>query len=70
MPNYKLTEAAWLERETAKVRYFLTEHLQRNREYSAADLLYMLRQADTFYTNPEYLPIGQALIAEGLIEAV
>lgn len=70
MPSYKLTDTAWLERETAKVRLFLIENLEKGREYSADDLLYLLRQADIFYTNPEYLPIGQALIAEGLIEQV
>lgn len=66
---YKLTDAAWLARETARARGILECNLVRGQEYTVAEVLQLLADYGIDYTNPEYAEIGAQLIADGVIEA-
>lgn len=70
MPTYKLTSSAWLAREVARARGVLLVHLVKGREYTVAEVLVILSEFGLHYSNPEYVEIGQQLVADGLIEAV
>lgn len=70
MPDYRLTHAAWLDREVAKVRQFIVDNMDAHRIYNETDMGAWLRDSGFDYTNAELLEIGAALIAEGIIELV
>ncbi len=65
---YQLTESAWLTRETERVTGVLLQQLVRGQEYTVAEVLQLLKDYGLDYTNPEYVEIGQQLIADGIIE--
>ncbi len=70
MPDYKLTSSAWLARQVKRSKGVLLVHMEKDREYTVEELLAMLSSYGLHYSNPEYVEIGQQLIADGLIEAV
>jgi hypothetical protein len=68
--TYKLTDAAWLARETERAKGILLQHLVKGQEYTVAQVLQVLADYGLDYTNPEYVEIGNQLVADGVIEAV
>lgn len=67
---YKLTDAAWLAYETERAKGVLTVHMEHDQEYTIEELLAMLHDYGLDYSNPQYVEIGAALIADGTLEAV
>ena len=67
---YQLTQSAWLAREVERVKGVLLVHMEPGTEYTVEELLAMLSEYGLYYSNPEYVEIGQVLIADGTIEAV
>lgn len=68
MPTYKLTEAAWLEYQAARAKGLLLAHLDPDLEYTVQEVLTLMADYGLTYSNPEYVGIGQQLIADGIIE--
>lgn len=70
MSTIKLTQAAWYDREYAKVKAVLTHRLDRNgiNESTLARLL--KRLLATEYTGPELAAFRDNLVTDGIIEVV
>ena len=66
---YKITDTAWLDREIARAKGIVLQHMVKDQEYTVAEILALLVDYGLNYTNPEYQAIGAALIADGTIEA-
>jgi hypothetical protein len=64
----KLTDAAWLARETERAKGILLQHMVKGQEYTVAELLELLATYGLTYSNPEYTGIGANLIADGTLE--
>lgn len=69
MATYKLTDAAWLARETERAQGILLQHLVKGQEYTVDEVLQILVDYGLDYSNPEYVDIGNQLVADGVIEA-
>lgn len=67
MPIVRLTEAAWVEHESERVRGILLCHLGRAGR-PVEELIAFLRDRGLRYTGPELVLIRDRLIAEGVIE--
>ena len=68
MSPYRLTHDVWLAKEVERAKRVLLVHLDPEQEYTIAELLSLLSSYGLHYSNPEYLPIGLALIGEGILE--
>lgn len=70
MALYKLTQEMWLEREVTRVKSALLANMEKGREYTVDEVLDLLAGVGLIYDNPAYQLIGQALIQQGIIEAI
>jgi len=69
MPTYKLTDAILLDRRTAQAKQIMIEHMVPEQEYTTEELLALLNSHGLNLGNPSYVEVGQALIADSIIEA-
>ena len=67
---YQLTEAAWLERETERIKGVLLQYMQHNVEYSGAVMKDRCRRLGLDYTDTEFLQLRDVLVADGTIGQV
>ena len=67
---YQLTEAAWLERETERIKGVLLQYMQHGVEYSGAQMKDRCRRLGLDYTDAEFVQLRDALVADGTIEQV
>jgi len=66
---YKLTDAVLLDRRIAQAKAIMVEYMVPDQEYTTAELLALLAEYGLDLANPAYVEVGQALIAEGIIES-
>ena len=67
---YQLTEQAWLQRETERIKGVLLQYMQHDTPYDGAAMKDRCRRLGLDYTDAEFLQLRDALIAEGVIEQV
>lgn len=70
MPEYKLTQAAWLKREVGRVIPPLKDFLDANLKYTLIDIQQFLQDQDLIYTTEQAEDILAQLVLEGILEEV
>ena len=70
MPIIKLTQAAWYDREYARVKAVLTHRLDRTGMVETDLTRELERYLATTYTNGELLAFRDNLVTDGVIEVV
>ena len=67
---YQLTEAAWLTRETARIKSVLLQYMQHGVAYDGVQMKDRCRRLGLVYTDAEFLQLRDVLVADGMIEQV
>lgn len=70
MADYRIVSATKLGYEVNRARGVLLVHMEAGQVYTVEELLLLLKDYGLDYTNPEYISIGSALVADGTIETV
>ena len=67
---YQLSHAVWVQEQVTRVRGILLQNMDHTREYTLEELLILSADLGLLYSDPEYVEIGQALLAEGFLQQV
>ena len=67
---YRLTHTFWLQEQVTRVRGVLLQNMDHTRVYTLEELLILSADLGLLYSDPEYVEIGQALLAEGFLQQV
>ena len=67
---YQLTESAWLQRETERIKGVLLQYMRHGVEYEGAQMKDRCRRLGLDYTDAEFLQLRDVLVASGTIEQV
>lgn len=69
MTDYKINYDVWLSQQVTLTKGVLRGHMDPNHEYTPQEVLDILSAHGLDYSNPEYIPIGQILVADGFLQA-
>lgn len=70
MPAYKLNSEEWVSHQARIVKAVLRENMDPDESYTPQEILDLLATFGLVYSNPEYLPVGNLLIAQGFLEVI